>query len=762
MAHRSSALLLVSAALLLAAAQAVNTDTIVLRMVERDSRDNSPIVYSESDIHITERDLQRANYETVPRAVVPTLVPNSAAVFLEEARQVRGGVQCKPGYGCIYDTGVCCAGGEVCCEYACRDTKPPTCGPTPQQMAILLAKKKMELEAKQTIAAEQEKKAHSEGGQKVQKELDTKTRQEEGMKAKRQLDEDKEKKKEREQEQGLKAETTKREEQSKQAENKEKNQQAEKKRKDEESSKSVTIIADNAEPNKGSVGIAGNRVKAADERTYLFWIRPSGVQSDWANIFYKGKDSGERNPGVFFHPNSLRMQIRSGTSLDPKFAADLPTPLKLHTWAHVAFAHTKKRFIAWVDGVKVLDKAVSGPVDNTADLYFSDPWDLPALVTVADMKYMGRLVKDSEIKEAMNARKYTEIKTNELIVRQENFQPKQGNVIAANAQIKKSSATTWMFWIMPFGVTADEAFSSILHKGAANEQRDPAIWFHPRSTRLHIRAGTRRGWNDGGDPVPQLTPFQWTHVAFTHKEGEFAVYYNGDQVLRVDMPAPTNNDGPLYAGDPWHSAASSVLSDIRYLDSALDITAIKGIVNQKRYQPYKPLEIVVAKTGFQPTQNHKIATAEKIGTGLVAYTYMFWVKPQGTVDQYSNLIHKGETDNERSPAIWFYPGTTQLHIRSATRDSWNDGCDPQQQLPMNQWTHVAVVHRHGRLEVFYNGKSKCGEYKNQPLSNDGHLYASNRFYPAAKCVMADLRVFRGAVDVQVIDKAIADNRKPAF
>jgi len=52
--------------------------------------------------------------------------------------------------------------------------------------------------------------------------------------------------------------------------------------------------------------------------------------------------------------------------------------------------------------------------------------------------------------------------------------------------------------------------------------RSYASWF---VFRLHIRSATPNSWNDGAQPDPE-TPLPmeaWTHVAFAHSEGLFAV-----------------------------------------------------------------------------------------------------------------------------------------------------------------------------------------------------------------------------------------------
>jgi len=95
----------------------------------------------ENVIEPTEQPAVERETSPAPAAVVPIAdLPYrfKGVSFLEAAQAPtvasvgngRNGRPCKNGFGCIYETGVCCEGGEVCCEYACRSTNPPTCGPT--------------------------------------------------------------------------------------------------------------------------------------------------------------------------------------------------------------------------------------------------------------------------------------------------------------------------------------------------------------------------------------------------------------------------------------------------------------------------------------------------------------------------------------------------------------------------------------------------------------------------------------------------------
>jgi len=675
----------------------------------------------------------------------------------QDALADRGGEPCPEGFGCVYPNGVCCPGGKVCCEIACQATTPPSCGKAPSQIALELARKKMMMEAKQSIAHEAGVKSSSEIGKKQAQEHDQKEKQEKQHKAKMRLEEQAEKKKEQQAESKQKSETTRMEEQQKAAETKEKHAQAEKNRLQEEASKSVVIKPDNYEPKKNTLAAAASRLTFTGKYTYMFWIRPSGFQPQQSNVFTKGGNNGERGPAVYFYPNQLRLHVRSSTDGDANAGVDPSEPLKMHHWTHVTITHEANSLRVFFDGKKVAEAKIAAPVSNAGGLWGSDPWHPEALCTLADWRYFPRIVTEKEIVEATQAKKYQEIKSAESTLMSETQLIRRNHVAAQDAMIKKSTAFTYAFWIKPIGVIHE--WASILHKGNTNEQRNIALWFYPGTLRMHVRSGTRRGWNDGADPEQQLKAWEWTHVVMTHKEGELIVYFNGVQVINQNIPQPHTNDGPLYIGDPWYSPAQAYISDVRYVDTVWDVVAIRSAMEQKKYKdpPIKQVEVHAAQ--FAPAQGRQLLSHEQVGQDLTAYSYTLWIKPTGTNGGWSNVFHKGDSDSQRNLAIWFYPGGTRLHIRSGTRSSWNDGLDPGSSLAMNQWTHVAVVHYHGQMEVFYNGVSQGKEWKWQPNSNTGALRVSNPWYPSAPCQLSDFRLFRGPITKETIDKIYGENKK---
>ena len=46
----------------------------------------------------------------------------------------------------------------------------------------------------------------------------------------------------------------------------------------------------------------------------------------------------------------------------------------------------------------------------------------------------------------------------------------------------------------------------------------------------------------------------------------------------------------------------------------------------------------------------------------VPYTLEFEIYPKGTQTGWSNILHIGNADNQRSPGLWFWPGKTSILI----------------------------------------------------------------------------------------------------
>ena len=73
---------------------------------------------------------------------------------------------------------------------------------------------------------------------------------------------------------------------------------------------------------------------------------------------------------------------------------------------------------------------------------------------------------------------------------------------------------------------------------------------------------------------------------------------------------------------------------------------------------------------------------------LADYTLQFQIKPTSTRKGWASIVHYTTgTDGSRVPGIWFFPGTTKLHVVVGPN---NHNLNPDHLLPLNQWSTVSI------------------------------------------------------------------------
>lgn len=113
-----------------------------------------------------------------------------------------------------------------------------------------------------------------------------------------------------------------------------------------------------------------------------------------------------------------------------------------------------------------------------------------------------------------------------------------------------------------------------------------------------------------------------------------------------------------------------------------------------------------------------------LGVDYVPYndfqSYTFFVQLTSFNDQWGNLFFRGGNvaytnaagayvsgGADRSPAVFLYPGTMQIHIRTSTNTNSNEGCDAGAPLTILRWTHVSMVYTPDNMNVYYDGNLVC-------------------------------------------------------
>ena len=132
------------------------------------------------------------------------------------------------------------------------------------------------------------------------------------------------------------------------------------------------------------------------------------------------------------------------------------------------------------------------------------------------------------------------------------------------------------------------SWRNFVHKGADNvAQRTFAMWLQPDLMRVHARISTEANTNDGLDSRTELTPGQWTHLAYVKRGGDLELYINGQLDNAVTLGGPVvANEGPLYIGkDPWHSGVDGAVDDLRLYALALSPATIAALAQRGSETP---------------------------------------------------------------------------------------------------------------------------------------------------------------------------------
>jgi hypothetical protein len=129
------------------------------------------------------------------------------------------------------------------------------------------------------------------------------------------------------------------------------------------------------------------------------------------------------------------------------------------------------------------------------------------------------------------------------------------------------------------------------------------------------------------------------------------------------------------------------------------------------------------------------------------YSLSFTIKPTGLVGNWSNIIRFRSaavpmadccTPGQRSPAIWFVPGTLNLHVRIGDLNdgNWGINTDP---IPMGQMTTFNLICKGNSVTLTlhkwsYTIKQPSSRAKGVNMT----VYGSDPWYPAAQADITNL------------------------
>ncbi|MEM6632597.1 MAG: PA14 domain-containing protein, partial [Bacteroidota bacterium] len=134
----------------------------------------------------------------------------------------------------------------------------------------------------------------------------------------------------------------------------------------------------------------------------------------------------------------------------------------------------------------------------------------------------------------------------------------------------------------------------------------------------------------------------------------------------------------------------------------------------------------------------------QVGTEGKDFSIAFWINlTQSSTGEWRSIMHKGESNSQRTFAMWMRPSDNRIHYRITTDANGNEGGDSQTPLPVNQWSHIAYVKEGQSLKLYINGVvDHETTLAGSTISNNGNLYFGDTpWYPAAVSMMDDIRLY---------------------
>jgi len=149
------------------------------------------------------------------------------------------------------------------------------------------------------------------------------------------------------------------------------------------------------------------------------------------------------------------------------------------------------------------------------------------------------------------------------------------------------------------------------------------------------------------------------------------------------------------------------------------------------------------------------------------YTMEFDFVIKGTVGGWGNIVHVTTNENccepgQRTPAIWLFPGGTQLHVRVGDIRDGNWGIDTDG-LPTGTKLHFLLRASGNQVTVSVNGRDYNATQPNQRFSGDALLvYMCDPWHDIPNIDLYNFKYVVGGNQVNIAKSGNAGNIVPSY
>ena len=181
--------------------------------------------------------------------------------------------------------------------------------------------------------------------------------------------------------------------------------------------------------------------------------------------------------------------------------------------------------------------------------------------------------------------------------------------------------------------------------------RNPALWFIPRSTNLYLRFSTDSNANDGFESINGLILNTETLVSLTFDNNTVTIYFNNTKMMsktfnNIHTIKPT---AILYMGDPWYSnTGTNNIQDFTIYDGVLTSDQIASIYQDSTPQGRQATAAAKAAAEAKAIADAK-ALASAIAESEAAHTLQ--LKKQSELDAQATLLTKAQSDLHKNSNV---------------------------------------------------------------------------------------------------------------
>jgi hypothetical protein len=126
---------------------------------------------------------------------------------------------------------------------------------------------------------------------------------------------------------------------------------------------------------------------------------------------------------------------------------------------------------------------------------------------------------------------------------------------------------------------------------------------------------------------------------------------------------------------------------------------------------------------------------------------------EDSTGNWRTLISKGNTNQDFTPTIMFWPKERRLHVRVSTEAFWNEGLESKAIINMKSWIYVSLVISGQMIQLYINGNlDNQVILKGKVKMNDGPFHVGkDPWRQGVKCYLDEFKVYKTSLSQREIE-----------